>query len=204
MILTRIAIIPARGGSTRIPRKNIKLFHGKPIISYSIEIATNADLFDAIFVSTEDQEIADVARSAGAEVITRPLDLAQNQVGTQTVMNHAIETIGQRLDSSSMACCLYATAPLVEPNDLRAAYMMQVLRPCRYAISVATDPLRDIGNFYIGDSNYFRKGMELWSTHTGLYVMPTDRAIDINTPEDWTRAEEMYAALHQDDKVAYG
>jgi pseudaminic acid cytidylyltransferase len=115
----KIAVIPARGGSKRIPRKNIKLFCGKPMIAWSIEVALSASLFDRIFVSTDDPEIAEVAKLWGAEVpFIRPKELSNDYVGTTEVMAHAARWAldnGIKLDA---ACCIYATAPFIQTDDL--------------------------------------------------------------------------------------
>ena len=112
----KIAIIPARGGSKRIPRKNIKKFNGVPIINYSIRAALESRLFDQVFVTTDDQEIADVAISAGAEVpFMRDKELANDHAGVLPVMQDAIIQLGV-LDAT--VCCIYATAPLLRGEDL--------------------------------------------------------------------------------------
>jgi pseudaminic acid cytidylyltransferase len=188
-----VCVIPGRGGSRRIKHKNRRMFHGKELIGYSIECALQSNLFADVYVSTDDEDIAHCSRKYGATVMYRPPELARDEVGTQKVMQHALREIGER---HCMACCLYATAPLVTPLDLQLAYDIMALRPCRYVVSVATNPLRDIGNFYMGTAWSFIEGEELWCTHTGIYVMPAERAIDINTEEDFARAEEMYSALH--------
>lgn len=115
-----IAVIPARGGSKRIPRKNIKLFHGKPIIAYSIKCALQSGCFDRVIVSTDDHEIADVARQYGAEVpFMRPAELADDYTGTLDVIAHAIESLDDLDIEDTLVCCIYPTAPLLEPQDLR-------------------------------------------------------------------------------------
>ncbi len=94
----RIAIIPARGGSKRIPRKNIKMFYGKPMIAYSIKAAQESGLFDRIVVTTDDEEIADVARSYGAEIpFMRPKELSDDHTATIPVIAHAIQTLTKRV-----------------------------------------------------------------------------------------------------------
>lgn len=114
-----VAIIPARGGSKRIPRKNIRLFCGKPMIAHSIAAASESGLFDRILVSTEDAEIAAVAREAGAEVpFLRPAELADDQTGTSAVVIHALNWLDANGAAPDLVCCLYATAPF-----LRAAYL---------------------------------------------------------------------------------
>lgn len=115
----RICVIPARGGSKRIPRKNIREFCGKPMLAWSIIAAQESGCFDHIIVSTDDNEIADVARKWDAEVpFNRPEDLADDFVGTRPVVAHAVQwylNLGHEIEA---VCCLYATAPFVGPNDI--------------------------------------------------------------------------------------
>ncbi|MGL6124811.1 MAG: cytidylyltransferase domain-containing protein, partial [Shewanella sp.] len=114
-----IAIIPARGGSKRIPRKNIKLFHGKPMIAWSILAARQASCFERIIVSTDDAEIAAVAQEYGAEVpFIRPAGIADDYATTGDVIGHAIGWLTGQGQTPEQVCCLYATAPFVEPGDL--------------------------------------------------------------------------------------
>lgn len=118
-----IAIIPARGGSKRIPRKNIKLFHGKPMIAYSIEAALASGCFDKVIVTTDDQEIADVATQYGAEVpFIRPANISDDYATTMDVMQHAISWCENNGWDVNMVCCLYATAPFVTSSDLKDGY----------------------------------------------------------------------------------
>lgn len=115
----RIAVIPARGGSQRIPRKNIRLLNGKPLIAYSIEVAKASQLFDRIIVSTDDHEIASIARNYGAETpFLRPEDLADAYTGTTPVMQHALRFLIEHDQAPSEACLIYATCPLLRPSDL--------------------------------------------------------------------------------------
>lgn len=120
----RLLVIPARGGSKRIPRKNVRAFAGKPMIAWSIEAALNAEAFDRVVVSTDDEEIASVARSAGAEVpFLRAPELADDFTGTRQVVQDTIHRLTQATASPrpSIVGCLYATAPLVGVDDLRSA-----------------------------------------------------------------------------------
>ncbi|MBM7070430.1 pseudaminic acid cytidylyltransferase [Actibacterium sp. 188UL27-1] len=117
-----LCIIPARGGSKRIPRKNIRDFCGQPMIAWSIDAALKSGVFDQVIVTTDDAEIADVARSAGAEVpFKRPSDLSDDFTTTQPVIAHAIQAMGCTATSDLPVCCLYATAPFVRPTDLSGA-----------------------------------------------------------------------------------
>lgn len=117
----RVAIIPARGGSKRIPRKNIRDFCGKPIICWSIEMAQQSDCFDKVVVSTDDNEIASVAKECGAEVpFMRPQALSDDYTGTGAVMKHAVDWLAADGNKLELACCLYPTAPFVTSEDLHA------------------------------------------------------------------------------------
>ena len=118
-----IAIIPARGGSKRIPKKNIKVFHGKPIIAYSIEAAIKSGCFDKVIVSTDDQEIADLSIRYGAEVpFLRPSNIADDYATTMDVMQHAVQWFVECDVEVTSVCCLYATAPFVTPIILRDSF----------------------------------------------------------------------------------
>lgn len=119
----KIAIIPARGGSKRIPRKNIKSFCGKPMIAWSIEAAKASGLFDHIIVSTDDEEIAEVAKGWGAEVpFTRPANLSDDHSTTTAVISHATRwSIGEGWPIAAV-CCIYATAPFIHVKDIRQGW----------------------------------------------------------------------------------
>ena len=134
-----LALIPARGGSKRIPRKNIRSFRGRPMIAWSIDAARSSGCFDRIFVSTDDDEIAAVARSHGAEVpFQRPAYLANDMATTQAVVVHALHWCEQQGLEPQAVCCLYATAPLVQPRDLEAAAQLLEHAPTRSFVFTAT------------------------------------------------------------------
>ena len=114
----KICIIPARGGSKRIPRKNIKVFHGRPMIAWSIEAAQVSREFDNIVVSTDDPEV-EISKVFGAEVpFMRPSELSDDYTGTVQVISHAISEIEKIWGQQSLICCLYATAPFVQSDDI--------------------------------------------------------------------------------------
>jgi pseudaminic acid cytidylyltransferase len=133
--MSAVAIIPARGGSQRITRKNLKLFNGEPMIVGSIRKALASGLFERVVVSTDDDEIADVARAHGADVpFMRPADLADAYTGTAAVIQHAICALDRRYD---FTCCLYATAPLLQTRFLRQGLQaLQTAPEKSYAFSV--------------------------------------------------------------------
>jgi len=226
----RIAVIPARGGSKRIPRKNIKLFHGKPILAWSIEAALESECFDSVIVSTDDDEIAEIARTYGASVpFARPLSLADDYTGTIPVIAHAIDWVNNNAAIVELACCIYATAPFVHANDIQRG--LQVLLETRsgYAFSVTTfafpiqralrvthdsriemlDPSHfntrsqdldeawhDAGQFYWGTANTWLSGTPIFSHVAAPVPIPRYRVQDMDTVEDWVRAEYMYKAIH--------
>lgn len=133
--MNAVAIIPARGGSQRIPRKNLKLFNGEPMIVGSIRAALASGLFERVVVSTDDEEIAEVARSHGAQVpFMRPAALADAYTGTAAVIEHAIGALDRRYDYT---CCIYATAPLLQARFLRQGLQALQAAPDKsYAFSV--------------------------------------------------------------------
>lgn len=130
-IMANVAIITARGGSKRIPRKNIRPFRGKPIIAYSIETAIQSGLFDMVMVSTDDEEIAEISVTNGAQVpFFRSKTTSDDYAGTADVL---IEVINQLKESNleySHACCIYPTAPLLSKESLASAY--ELLRNNNY------------------------------------------------------------------------
>lgn len=187
----RIAVIPARGGSQRIPRKNINPFYGKPMLAYPIKTAFRSDLFDVVFVSTEDPEIAKVAKRYGAAVVPRPSNLAEINApdcGTQEVTRHAIEWVNANyVNKVTYACCIYPCTPMLLPEDLNVAW--QVLDGHTYAGLYFYVP----GMFYWGEAKSFLHGIPL---EEGYEIpFPPERYIDINEPSDWLKAEQMYEAL---------
>jgi N-acylneuraminate cytidylyltransferase len=192
-----IAIIPARGGSQRIPRKNIKDFYGQPIIAYSIQKAKESGLFDHIVVSTDDDEISMIAESYGAKVHRRDPAYSADEVGTQEVVRECLLAMG--LDKNSLghiACCIYATSPLMSVEDLRDGYhMMTDFTDTAFAFSVGYPNLRDAGQFYWGWARDFINEVPLINSQTRMIHVADERICDINTPEDWKRAMKMYARL---------
>jgi pseudaminic acid cytidylyltransferase len=191
-----VCIIPARGGSIRIPRKNIREFHGKPIIAYSIEAAQATGIFDAIYVSTDDDEIAEVAVQFGAAILRRSPEMSHDSVGTQEVMRDAIRRIIGVEIKNDYVCCLYATAPMVSVDEIREAYDILVDGSTDYVVPVATW-LRDPGQFYFGLSGAFMTGVDLIDPGTAMIKSDPARECDINTFYDWGVAERMYEALQE-------
>jgi len=135
----RLCVIPARGGSKRIPRKNIRDFCGKPMIAWSIDAAIESECFDRIIVSTDDEEIAFAAKQYGAEVpFMRPAQLADDHTGTTAVISHAIEWQNSHGELTDKVCCLYATAPFVQAADLQKGLDILESSEAEYAFSVTS------------------------------------------------------------------
>jgi len=187
-----IAIIPARAGSTRIPGKNMKEFHGKPIVQYSIEKALEADLFGEVVVSTDSPETVALAESLGVTGEYRYSNLCHNDIGTQEVARAVLQSA--RLNYV-LACVIYATAPMMRVSDLKAALrMIGDTRVVDYVYSVGEDG-KDAGQFYWCRTTSLIRGVELDAGTTKHYTVPDRYVCDINTPEDWERALRMHGGI---------
>ncbi|HIP20811.1 MAG TPA: pseudaminic acid cytidylyltransferase [Sulfurimonas sp.] len=145
-----VAIIPARGGSKRIPRKNIKDFYGKPLIAYSIEVALKSKLFDKVIVSTDDEEIATIAKKYGAKVpFLRPKELSDDFTGTQDVINHALEYLKKNNEAYDYVCTIYATAPLLQEKYLIEGFEKLKASTAVNAFSATSMPFPIQRTFYL-------------------------------------------------------
>lgn len=182
--MSAVALIPARGGSRRIPKKNIKPFLGMPIIGYSIACALTSGLFDEVWVSTEDLDIMRTAFRMGAKVHPRAHDLAEDGVGTQEVVRNALLELYPQA-KPDLTCCIYACAPTLWPSDLRAAKKALDEKQSRQYVMVE-------GMFYFGRTEAFMNDVSL---DGALVWNDCARWIDINTPSDWTEAERLYKSL---------
>jgi pseudaminic acid cytidylyltransferase len=141
MVMKAVCIIPARGGSKRIPKKNIKFFFGKPLIAYSIEVALKSELFEKVVVSTDNEEIAKIAKEYGAKVpFIRPAELSDDYTGTGTVINHAIEYLKSQGENYDFVCSIYATAPLLQVEYLKEGYERLKNSDAHMAFSVTSMP----------------------------------------------------------------
>ena len=222
----RVAVIPARGGSKRIPGKNIKPFCGKPMILWSIEAAMQSGCFERVVVSTDAPEIADLAKAHGAELpFARPASLSDDFTGTIPVIRHAAEALG--LPDEAALCCLYATAPFVQASDIRRGLEMLESADLDYAFSVTSyafpiqralritpenrtgmftpeafntrsqdleEAFHDAGQFYWGRVAAWRAEKPIFDANSAPVILPRARVQDIDTPEDWQRAELMFKA----------
>lgn len=225
----KIAIIPARGGSKRIPRKNIKAFCGQPMIAWSIQAAIESNCFDKIIVSTDDEEIAEVARTYGAETpFVRPPELSNDHAGTIPVIAHAIEWQSQHSIAATEVCCIYATAPFIQARDIQHGLTVLLSSGADYAFSVTSyafpiqrairitaekrlemfqpehfntrsqdleEAWHDAGQFYWGKSQAWLEGKPLFSRDGAPVLLPRYRVQDIDTAQDWERAEWLMKAM---------
>jgi pseudaminic acid cytidylyltransferase len=158
-----VAIIPARAGSKRIPNKNIKLFRGEPVISYSIKAALKTNLFNRVIVSTDSSEIAAVAKAAGAEVpFMRPLELADDSTGTASVMFHSLNWLNEHKFPADYFCCIYATAPLVQPEHIIKGFSLLKKANAAVAFSVTTYPYPIFRSVKINDAGFIEM---IWPEH---------------------------------------
>jgi len=167
----KVAIIPARGGSKRIPRKNIKEFHGKPLIAYSIQTAKVSNLFDRIIVSTDDEEIAEIARHYGADVpFMRPKALADDVTSSGEAVNHAIAWLKEHGESYDFVCTIYATAPFLQPKYLIEGLQKLENSDAVQAFSAASMPYPIQRTFKITDNgrcemfwpeNFYKRSQDL-------------------------------------------
>lgn len=199
-----ICVIPAKGTSTRIPGKNIRNFHGRPILARAIEIAQQSGVFDDIIVSTDSELIADVARVCGVRSFMRGPELSETDghpdVGTQEVTRDVVEKISNALalmvgNPPAMAldyvCCLYATAALAWPHDLVQG-LNRMLTIDKW-VYVTDHDGKDCGQWYWGKAQWFMDRVPL--TNAEFHRLPPNRAVDINTEEDWLLAEKHFAEL---------
>ncbi|GAB3030450.1 pseudaminic acid cytidylyltransferase [Bowmanella dokdonensis] len=226
----KIAVIPARGGSKRIPGKNIKPFCGKPLIAYSIEVARQTGLFDRVLVSTDSEAVAEIARQYGAEVpFVRPTELADDHTGTSPVVRHAIRYCQEQGQAIELTCCLYATAPLLQPFSLLeglqkleqypdkafafsvSSFAFPIQRALREIPRGGVEPIypehigkrsqdleeayHDAGQFYWGRTEAWLSAKPMFAEHSMPVVLPRYLVQDIDTPEDWQRAELLYKAF---------
>jgi pseudaminic acid cytidylyltransferase len=234
-----LALIPARGGSKRIPRKNVRPFNGKPIIAYSIAAALDSGCVDRVVVSTDDPEIADVARAHGAETpFVRPPELSDDHTHIGKVLAHAIRWFLDRNQPPDLVCCLFATAPFLEPGTLREAcdrlrsapdklFSFGVARfsfPIQRAVRMLPgggvapfqpecmgmrsqdleDAYHDAGQFFWARPHAILAGKSIFSPQSIPILIPSHRVQDIDTPEDWLRAECLHQAIALSDSHARG
>lgn len=222
----KVAVIPARGGSKRIPDKNIREFCGKPMIAWSIENAEESSLFDRIIVSTDSPKISKIAKSLGAEVpFVRPSELSDDHASTESVMAHAVNWMLEANWDLEAICCVYATTPFLRPSDLcqgfdqlrqgekayvvmaipyahpiqRAFYQgdqgqIEMVYPNQFKSRTQDLPvaLHDAGQAYWGWPESWAQKIPILSERSGIIKISAGCAIDIDEPEDWVQAENLF------------
>tara|TARA_B100001093_G_scaffold512193_1_gene581579 strand:+ start:1156 stop:1839 length:684 start_codon:yes stop_codon:yes gene_type:complete len=221
----KIAVIPARGGSKRIHRKNIKKFNGKPMIIWAIETAKKSKLFDYIVVSTDDNEIKELSEQNGAIApFIRPSNISDDDTPTVPVISHAIKEIDKIYQHVDYACCIYPCSPMLLASDLVTSFnllkssgenfvypiaeyphsiframtqykngKMKFLYP-EYELSRTQDleeTFHDAGQFYWGKAEAWRKLKKMHTDGLGMKI-PSYRVVDIDTEDDWKRAELIF------------
>lgn len=218
-------IIPARGGSKRIPRKNIKNFCGKPMLARAIETAKTSGLFDKILVSTDDSEIANIARQNNADVIERPAQLADDYATTVAVIRHAV----QNFADNTNICCLYPCTPLLQENWLIDSFEQWQQSDSLYCFPVLefeSNILRslklnengevssvfsqnelvrtqDLPHAYYDAGQFYWGSRDSWLTqdkihnHAIGFVLPKYSVVDIDDEQDWQFAEQIFEILNQ-------
>ncbi|OUU49971.1 MAG: pseudaminic acid cytidylyltransferase [Candidatus Puniceispirillum sp. TMED52] len=218
-----VAIIPARGGSKRIPKKNIRHFNGTPLLGRAVTVGLDSGLFESVVVSTDDPKIAEIATFYGADVpCLRPADLSGDFVGTVAVVADMVGAL--ECSGDQAVCCLYATTPLLNPHDLVMSYEKFRASSSDYCIAATsfdfpvqrafevisgkcclanpefeftrsqdlTELFHDAGAFYWAKSSVWMTKKSMYAQNSIPYLLPRHRVQDIDTEEDWIRAELMF------------
>jgi N-acylneuraminate cytidylyltransferase len=231
-----VAIIPARGGSKRIPKKNIREFAGLPIIAWSIKTAIRSNLFDKVIVSTDDPEIADVSISFGAEVpFIRPKELSNDIIGVGPVIAHATNFCNENYGFVDAICSIHATAPFIDLDDLKNGYKILKEGDWEFTFGVSSFPapifrsfkresngaasmffpehfltrsqdlpeaFYDAAQFYWGKPTAWLEGKRMFDKHSYTIPIPSWRVQDIDTLDDWKRAEILFEQIKKVSGVA--
>ena len=226
-----IAVIPARGGSKRIPRKNVRDFAGQPMVAWSIRAALSAGCFGRVIVSTDDDEVAEVAQRFGAEVpFRRPDELADDHATTSAVMAHAVGWSSSQGLRPSAVCCIYATAPMLDESELAEGLRLigdprwrfvfaatrfeapvqrgfermpdgglRMLWPDKFATRSQdlTAVYHDAAQFYWGLPDAWLAQERIFDRASTFVEIPGWRSVDIDTEEDWIRAELLFKAARE-------
>lgn len=225
-----IAVIPARGGSKRIPRKNIKPFLGVPLLQRAVNCALESDVFSRVVVSTDDVEIQRLSMSWGAEAPSlRPARLSDDYAGTSEVIAHVVSELD--CHEADEICAIYATTPLMRSADLVQSLDRFRVEDCSFCFAVTSfefpvqramhvrngkcfpmypayersrsqdlvEAFHDAGCFYWGSAKDWREQRSLYDGHAIPFFLPRYRVQDIDTEEDWERAELMFRVLNNDE-----
>jgi pseudaminic acid cytidylyltransferase len=232
--MTRIAIIPARGGSKRLPRKNIADIGGRPVINRVIVTAWASEMFEHVIVSTEDDEIASIAQAAGAEICERAYELATDYATVDEVCMDVLRRYSSENPEPELFCCLYATAALLLPNDLKTSFNLLEKEPkADVVMGVSSYPIHPYkalrtredgflepqwpeknalksqyfpdfvasnGTLYWAKTKAFLHTKGFYPGRLRGYLVPSERAVDLDTPEDLTWARRL-VKLHTIDEA---
>jgi pseudaminic acid cytidylyltransferase len=231
-----VVIIPARGGSKRIARKNIKPFCGQPMLAYPIQAALNSGVVDKVVVSTDDPDIAALARSYGAETpFIRRAELADDHTGIVDVIRDAIVQLQQLGWQLNACCCIYATTPLLDSARIAAAYHSLIDSQADYVFTATrfsfpiqrallqtadggvepfdkdsifkrsqdlVETFHDAGQLYWAlPSTWLDSTTPIFGGGSRMLLLPDYLVQDIDTPEDWHRAELLYKLLQQEANI---
>jgi len=196
---TIIAIIPARGGSKRLPRKNLRMLNGISLVALAIMQALGSQLIQRVFVSTEDDEIERVAREYGAEIIKRPMVLAQGESGSVLrVIQHALAYLEKyEAFKPLIVALIQPTSPLRTAEDIDNTIQLMLDTGCDSVVSKCGD--RENGAVYVSRRYVFIEQNRILGSSCGVYQMPEERSVDIDTEEDLARAEVILKG-GQDDR----
>ena len=180
----KIAVIPARGGSKRIPRKNVKLFCGKPIMSWTIQAAIDSGLFDHVIVSTDDDEIANISKSLGAKVpFLRTDELSTDETPTRAVVINAINEAIKHYGRPEYVCCAYATAVFLTPETLQQGFKTLIDKDAEFAFSVTSFPS---------------------PIQRALKILPSGRLEMFNAEHRFSRSQNLELAYHDAGQFYWG
>ena len=224
-----LAVVPARGGSKRVPRKNIRLLNGEPLIAYTLKTALKVDAIDALVVSTDDDEIADIVGNYGVRVIRRPSDLASDSATTEVALLHVLDVLAENNEYFDVILVLEPTSPLRSVNTIERAISMLAERNTESVLAVR-ETFENIGfvsngffrpvvpdaprrsqlrdPFYVESSTIYaattdwlkRKGT-LVCENWGALVVSDSEALDINTEDDFQLVEYLMSKQQENNSV---
>ena len=210
-----IAIIPARGKSKRIKNKNLKIFFGKPIISYAIKLALNSKIFKEVVVTTNDEKIIKISKKYGAKVFKRPEHLSKNSVPIIDVVSHAIKKIEKLNLKPSKVCCIFPISPMITKKILHKGFTILNKKKLNYVFPITKDTYSnqnklfvlnekitknkkksgvffDAGQFYWGTVAAWKKKLNIFGNKSGIINLCSKKFIDVNNLADWKTLKKNY------------
>lgn len=233
-----LAVIPARGGSKRIPKKNIKDFCGKPMMTWPLNVLNKTDFIDDVIVSTDCEMIANIAKENGASVpFFRPKNLADDYTGTAEVIKHAVTWYQDNIGAVDYVLTVYPTAVFLSTKDLKKAFEIIKNESCENVFSGTEYPFpiqraiyldekkrvnmfnpecystrsqdlqpayHDAGQFYLSTVEGLNNDVPIFSDRSRLLILPKSRVVDIDTPEDFELAENLFKAIRVNNEIDNG